>query len=142
VTITDERPALAHTYIALYDITDKHRPLGALIAEACAGLDAMAANDGARIVGDPHWQVCGDRLVGECPAVPLTDTHYGEVDPREYVDEVAVERALRGARQRLTAAEMRAAVARLARMGKSASEISRGLHASYATVTNYLRDAA
>ncbi|MFG1776637.1 hypothetical protein ACGFIG_09430 [Micromonospora sp. NPDC049048] len=61
----------AYTYRALWEIGDTSRPRSALIAEASAALDVMAANDGARIVGDPTWTVAERRLVCEAPAVPL-----------------------------------------------------------------------
>lgn len=62
-----------YAYLAMWEIGDTDRPRSALIAEASAALDVMAANDGARIVGEPQWAVAGDRLVCRAPAVPLTD---------------------------------------------------------------------
>jgi len=60
-----------HAYLALWPITDPSRPRAALIAEASAALDVMAATDGARIVGTPEWAVAGDRLICRVPAVPV-----------------------------------------------------------------------
>ncbi|WP_043535502.1 hypothetical protein [Salinispora tropica] len=60
-----------HVYRAVWPILDDTRTASALIAEASAGLDAMARTDGARITGQPTWTVTGDRLVCEAPADPL-----------------------------------------------------------------------
>ncbi|MGC4769227.1 hypothetical protein ACLQ25_09630 [Micromonospora sp. DT44] len=60
-----------YTYRAIWEIGVAERPLSALKAEACAALDLMAANDGARITGDPVWTVADRRLVCDAPAVPL-----------------------------------------------------------------------
>lgn len=59
-------------YLAMWEIGDTDRPRAALIAEASAALDVMAANDGARIVGTPDWAVAGNRLICRAPAVPLS----------------------------------------------------------------------
>lgn len=67
-----------YTYRAIWEIGDTERPLSALKAEACAALDLMAANDGARITGDPVWTVADRRLVCDAPAVPLA--HMEETD--------------------------------------------------------------
>jgi hypothetical protein len=66
-----------YTYLRIFEIFDQDRPLSVLRAEACLDLDALAAEDGARIVGDPNWAVAGDRLVVWAPARPLT-----AADPR------------------------------------------------------------
>lgn len=76
-----------YVYRAIWPITDTDRTVRSLIAEACAGLDAMANADGARIVGDPVWTVSGDRLVCEAPAEPLVDQ---EVDTSDLADPAAV----------------------------------------------------
>lgn len=60
-------------YLAMWEIGDTDRPRAALIAEASAALDVMAANAGARIVGEAEWAVAGDRLVCRAPAVPMSD---------------------------------------------------------------------
>lgn len=62
-----------HTYRAIFEIGDTERPISALIAEACGALDVMAANDGARITGQPVWTVAGERLVCEVAAEPLPE---------------------------------------------------------------------
>ena len=59
-------------YLAMWEIGDTGRPRSALIAEASAALDVMAAQSGARIVGTPEWAVAGDRLVCRAQAVPLS----------------------------------------------------------------------
>lgn len=60
------------TYIHIFPIADLDRPISALIAEACMDLDAMAADAGARIVGDPKWTVSGERLICRAPARELS----------------------------------------------------------------------
>ncbi|MFF0823028.1 hypothetical protein ACFYUR_21925 [Micromonospora haikouensis] len=62
-----------YLYRAMWPITDPDRTRSALIAEASAGLDAMARTDGARLTGQPVWTVAGDRLLCEAPAGPLPD---------------------------------------------------------------------
>lgn len=59
------------TYRAIFEIADVERTASALIAEASAALDPMAAADGARITGTQEWTVAGDRLVCEAPAEAL-----------------------------------------------------------------------
>lgn len=59
-----------HFYFAVWPILDLDRTLSELRAEATAGLDAMAAGDGARLDGEPQWAVCGDRLVCWASARP------------------------------------------------------------------------
>ncbi|WP_431728618.1 hypothetical protein [Verrucosispora sp. TAA-831] len=61
------------TYRAIWQILDCERTRSALIAEACAALDTMAATDGARIVGDPVWTIADERLVCEAPAERLPE---------------------------------------------------------------------
>ncbi|WKU07985.1 hypothetical protein [Micromonospora sp. HUAS LYJ1] len=60
-----------HAYLAIWPITNPSRPPAALIAEASAALDVMAATGGARIVGTPRWVIAGDRLICRASAVPL-----------------------------------------------------------------------
>lgn len=126
----------SYNYEAIFEITDVDRPGSALYAEACAGLDAMAAGDGARLIGDPTWAIHGERLVITCLAEPLD----AEMDPDEYVDEIAVERACRGDTVRLTRAEIVAAVRRMYRAGHTPSAISRQLGVRYSAVRTYLYD--
>ncbi len=59
-----------HFYMAVWPILDLDRTLSQLIAEASAGLDAMATGDGAWLEAQPQWLVSGDRLVCWAPARP------------------------------------------------------------------------
>ncbi|MFI1197727.1 hypothetical protein ACH4T9_31325 [Micromonospora sp. NPDC020750] len=84
-----------YTYRAVWPITDPDRTRSALIAEASAGLDAMARTDGARLTGQPAWTVAGDRLLCEAPAVPLPDE---AVDTTDLADRNVVVLRLAGLR--------------------------------------------
>lgn len=82
-----------YTYRAIWPIADPDRTRSSLIAEACAGLDAMARTDGARIVGTPEWTVAGERLVCEVPAEQLPDD---QVDTEGLADRATVVLRLAG----------------------------------------------
>lgn len=74
-----------YIYRAVWPILDIDRPMSALIAEACAGLDAMAATDGARLTGAPEWKVDGERLVCTVPAEPRDDEDTSDLADRDTV---------------------------------------------------------
>lgn len=76
---------MTHIYRAVWPILDIDRPMSALIAEACAGLDAMAATDGARLTGKPEWAVDGERLVCVVPAEPVEDQDTSDLADRDAV---------------------------------------------------------
>jgi len=108
-----------YRYLAVWPIADDSRTRSALIAEATASLDLMAARDGARIVGDPAWIVAGDRLVCAAPAVPLP--------PPEPEPDPAAERERRDAE-----------VLRLAGLGWSSGQIGAVLGIAPVTVRRTL----
>lgn len=83
-----------HLYRAVWPILDDTRTRSTLIAEASAGLDAMARTDGARITGPATWTVTGDRLVCEAPAQPLPADE--PVDVAGLADNETVVRRLAG----------------------------------------------
>lgn len=62
----------AWTFRATWPILDPDRTLSQLRVEACATIDQLAADTGARIVGDITWAVDGERLVARAPATPAT----------------------------------------------------------------------
>ncbi|MGW9196076.1 hypothetical protein [Micromonospora chersina] len=86
---------MTYIYRAVWPILDPDRTRSSLIAEACAGLDAMARTDGARIVGQPVWTVAGERLVCEVAAEPLDDV---EVDTSDLAERDTVVLRLAGLR--------------------------------------------
>ena len=61
----------SYIFRAAWPITDIDRTRSALIAEACRELDAMAAEAGCRLVGEPEWVIDGEELTCEAPAVLL-----------------------------------------------------------------------
>jgi len=109
-----------YTYVHIWPITDLDRPISALRAEACAVLDAMAAQAGARIVGDPVWTVSGERLICRAPARPLRDDELPAFAPGQRTPEAVI-------------AEIR----RLSRLDKGVNEIASRLGVAPATVRLY-----
>lgn len=59
---------------ASWPILDDSYTLSRLRVEACAVVDELARQAGARIVGDLRWAVVDARLYAEGPAVPLVAT--------------------------------------------------------------------
>lgn len=75
-----------YLYRAVWPIQATDRPRSALIAEAAAALDVMAAGDGCRIAGEPTWTVAGDRLLCEAPAVPLSAIEQSAAQSRKRLE--------------------------------------------------------
>lgn len=77
---------------AAWPILDEERPISALVAEASGQIDAIAAEQGARIAGPVAWSVDGLRLIGEALAVVMAapeggTSRWGSVS--RYADQIA-----------------------------------------------------
>lgn len=133
-----------HSYLAVWPILDVDRTLSELKAEACAGLDAMAAADGARLDGEPLWLVCGDRLVCWAPARPW-DIDFSwpvrrPVEPeRPLATVVQINRRRSGGRP--ISPEKVTEIQRLALLDMADTEIAKALRVDRKTVARY-REAA
>lgn len=62
--------ASGYLFRASWPILDDTRTLGMLRAEACQHIDQLAADAGARIVGDITWTTARGRLFAQAPARP------------------------------------------------------------------------
>lgn len=115
-----------HSYIAIWPIEDRDRPVSALIAEACRDLDRMAALVGARIVGQPEWSVNEDRLA--CRALARPWNRDSEPEPRH--------------RSTGLPAETIATIQRLASAGWTVRAIAEFVGVSKSACAKYARKAA
>lgn len=112
------------TYVAVWPITNRDRPVGALITEATRDLDVMIQLAGAQIPtrAKPRWDVSigFDALVCHVPVVPYTAAGdpVGRVTPL-----------------------VRAQIERLAINGHTVEEIAQSVAVSESTVKRYIAKA-
>lgn len=77
-----------YTFRAWWPILNAARPLAMLKVEACAEIDAMAAAEGARIVGEITWETFAGYLIADAPAALAANrgrVEYGSVTRLESV---------------------------------------------------------
>jgi hypothetical protein len=119
-------PVSGFVFRAMWPILNEDMTVSQLKAEACSVLDRMAAEQGARIDGEPVWSVRGRTLLCEAPAaelsnvIPMPARRRNEQLPADVVEDIHV----------------------LDGRGWTADDIAKHLHISAKSVRRYLKEAA